>query len=131
MSVTVQLSVQNGRAAVDFYKSAFGARVVYQIGGTDEEPETVAELTIGGSTFWVSDEAPAVGNFSPATLGGSTAKLLLRTDDPEEVHRHAVSFGASDAGTVKRSHGWLIGRIVDPFGHTWEIGKPLGEWPPT
>jgi PhnB protein len=25
------------------------------------------------------------------------------------------------------AYGWRIGRIVDPFGHHWEIGKPLAE----
>ena len=27
-------------------------------------------------------------------------------------------------------HGWRIGRILDPFGHEWEVAKPLGTWPP-
>jgi PhnB protein len=31
---------------------------------------------------------------------------------------------------VREAHGWLFGRIEDPFGHHWEIGKPLGAWPP-
>jgi PhnB protein len=31
---------------------------------------------------------------------------------------------------VGDEHGWRIGRVVDPFGHEWEIGSPLGPWPP-
>jgi PhnB protein len=31
---------------------------------------------------------------------------------------------------VSDEHGWRIGRIVDPFGHEWEIGVPLRSWPP-
>jgi PhnB protein len=130
MSVTAQLSVRDGRAAVAYYAEAFDAHVIYQVGGSTAEPETVAELKLGSTTFWVSDESPEVGNFSPATLGGSTVKLLLTTDNPVQVHQKAVRLGGQDAGPVVQSHGWLIGRVVDPFGHTWEIGKPLIPWPP-
>jgi PhnB protein len=28
------------------------------------------------------------------------------------------------------STGWRLGRIIDPFGHEWDIGKPIGPWPP-
>ena len=130
MPVSAELSVRNGRAAVAFYCDAFGAKIVYQIGGTDDDPETVAQLALGGSYFWVSDEAPQVRNYSPESLGGSTVKLLYETDDPVAAHARAVALGASPASEVINEHGWLLGRIVDPYGHTWEIGKPLGEWPP-
>jgi PhnB protein len=78
----------------------------------------------------VADEAPAYGHASPETLEGTSVKLLLRTDDPEGVQARAVALGAAEVTAVARAHGWLIGRIVDPFGHTWEIAKPLGPWPP-
>lgn len=130
MTVSAQLAVRRGRDAVSFYTEVLGAEVIYQVGGTNDEPLIVAELRSGGTTFWVSDEAPEVGNYSPETLGGGTVKLLLQTDDPELVHARAIAAGAKDAGLIKPAHGWLIGRIVDPFGHTWEIGKPLGPWPP-
>ena len=131
MSVSAELAVRDGRAAVAFYRDAFGARIMHQVGGTDDHPEIVAQLASGETTFWVSDEAPQVRNFSPASLGGTTVKLLLQTDDPASVHSRAVELGATNAGAVAPSHGWLIGRIVDPFGHTWEIAKPLGAWPPS
>ncbi len=104
--------------------------MVYQVGGTADRPELVAQLAVGETSFWVSDEAPEVGNYSPESLGGATVKLLLQTNDPQAVHARAIQLGARDAGSVKTSHGWLIGRITDPFGHTWEIGKPLSSWPP-
>jgi PhnB protein len=28
------------------------------------------------------------------------------------------------------AHGWRLGHVVDPYGHHWEIGRPLGTWPP-
>ena len=42
----------------------------------------------------------------------------------------AVASGASETSRPADEHGWRIGRIVDPFGHGWEIGCPLGTWPP-
>jgi PhnB protein len=54
----------------------------------------------------------------------------------EEIYRvggtaqHAVRLGATEVARVGKEHGWLLGRIDDPFGHRWEIGKPLGDWPP-
>ena len=56
--VSAQLSVRRGREAVAFYEAAFGAVVVYRVGGTDEDPSVVAQLAVGESTFWVADESP-------------------------------------------------------------------------
>jgi PhnB protein len=130
MSVQVQLSVRNGRAAVDFYVTAFGAVEVYRFGGNDELVEVVAQLSVGNSLFWVEDESPANGNFSPETVGGATSRMLLIVDDPQSVLAQAAAAGATVIQPVDEEHGWLLGRIDDPFGHRWEIGKPIGEWPP-
>jgi PhnB protein len=125
-----QLSVRRGRAAVDFYRAAFGAEESYRVGGTEDEPSVVSQLVIGEGAFWVSDESPSHGNFSPETVGGGTTKLLLIVDDPAAVVQQAVGAGAREVHPVSEEHGWLLGRIEDPFGHHWEIGKPLGNWPP-
>jgi PhnB protein len=65
VSVLPQLSVRGGRAAIEFYKDAFGAIEVYRVGGTDRHPDVVAQLTVGDASFWVADESPEHGNFSP------------------------------------------------------------------
>jgi PhnB protein len=130
MSVAPELSVRRGREAVEFYKAAFGAVEIYRVGGTDEHDEVVAQLSVGDSAFWVADESPPNRNFSPESLGGSTVRLLLIVDDPRSVVERAVSLGATEVHPVGEEHGWLLGRIEDPFGHQWEIGKPLVEWPP-
>jgi PhnB protein len=129
-SIQAQLSVRDGRAAVDFYKTAFGATEVYRFGGTDDHEEVVAQLAVGDSRFWVEDESPPHGNFSPRTVGGATARILLIVDDPRGVVEQAVAAGAFQVDPVGDEHGWQLGRIDDPFGHRWEIGKPLGGWPP-
>lgn len=82
--VEVQLSVHDGREAVAFYEAAFGARTCFRLGGTDELPEVVAQLQVGSTRFWVEDESPKHGNFSPLTLKAATARLLLVVDDPRQ-----------------------------------------------
>lgn len=129
-AVVAQLAVRRGRAAVDFYVTAFGAVEVYRVGGTDDHQEVVSQLTIGDASFWVADEAPAHGSFSPEALGGATAKLLLVVDDPAAALARAVAAGATLLSAAQDEHGWLIGRVEDPFGHRWEIGRPLVPWPP-
>jgi PhnB protein len=128
--VSPELSVRRGREAVEFYQAAFGAVEVYRVGGTDEHEPVVSQLAVGEGTFWVADESPPHRNFSPESLGGSTVRLLLVVDDPRAVVERAVGLGATEVAPVAEEHRWLLGRIEDPFGHQWEIGKPLIEWPP-
>jgi PhnB protein len=130
MSVSAQLSVRDGREAVEFYKRAFGAVEVYRVAGTDEHPAVVSQLQVGDTSFWVADESPEHENFSPETLGGSTTRMLLVVDDPDAAVERAVAAGARVVRPVAHEHGWQLGRIADPYGHHWEIGKPLVPWPP-
>ena len=129
-SIWPQLSVRRGREAVAWYVEAFGAVVEYRVGGDGEMPEVVAQLAVGGATFWVSDESPAHGNLSPESLGGGTVRMAFVVDDPVAVMARAVAAGAREVYPAAEEHGWLLGRIEDPFGHHWEVGKPLGPWPP-
>jgi PhnB protein len=130
MTVSPQLAVRRGREAVEFYKAAFGAVELHRVGGTDEHPSVVCELTVGDAAFWVADESPEHGAFSPETLGGGTVKLLLVVEEPQAVIDRAVGLGARQVYAAEAQHGWLLGHIEDPFGHHWEIGRPLGDWPP-
>jgi PhnB protein len=125
-----QLSVRRGRAAVEFYKEAFGAVEAYRVGGTDEHEAVVSQLEVDGGSFWVADESPEHSNFSPETVGGATTRMLLIVDDPDAVIERAVAAGATLVRPAANEHGWRLGRIADPFGHHWEIGKPLIDWPP-
>jgi len=130
-AILPQLSVRRGRAAVEFYKAALGAVEVYRVGGTDEHESVVSQLTVGAASFWVADESPEHGNFSPESVGGGTVRMLLIVDDPEAAVRRAVEAGATEVYAVAEEHGWRLGRIADPFGHHWEVGRPLGPWPPS
>jgi PhnB protein len=117
------LSVRRGPEAVAFYKKAFGAAEVFKI---ENGGSVVAQLTVQGAKFWVADESPPHQNFSPETLKGSTARLVLVVSDPVTVQAQAVAAGARQIWPVREENGWFMGRVVDPFGHHWEIGKPLG-----
>jgi PhnB protein len=118
------LSVRNGAKAVGFYKSAFGASELFLIEAPDGA--VVAQLAVGKSDFWVADESPEHKNFSPETLGGSTARMVLVVEDPDAAFARAVAAGATVVWPVTdQPYGWRVGRVVDPFGHHWEIGKPL------
>ena len=124
-SIAPWLSVRNSARAVDFYKSAFGATEVFRLEGPDGS--VVARLSIDGAEFWLSDESPEHGNFSPESLGGGTVRIILTVADPDAVFRQARSAGATEVHPVAEEHGWRVGRVVDPFGHHWEIGRQLEE----
>jgi PhnB protein len=132
MSVRIvpQLSVRRGIDAVEFYRAAFGAVELHRVGGDDDNPSVVAELAIGEASFWVADESPAHENFSPESVGGGTVRMLLIVDDPVAAVEQAETAGAVVVHPVGEEHGWLLGRVKDPFGHHWEVGRPLGAWPP-
>ena len=122
-SISPWLSVRNGAQAVDFYKSAFGAIEVYRL--EDPGGGVVARLSVDGAEFWLSGESSDDGNSSPESLGGGSVRMILTVPDPDAVFAQALRAGASEVFPVGEEHGWRLGRVVDPFGHHWEIGRPL------
>jgi PhnB protein len=119
------LSVRQAARAVEFYKAAFGAEELFRLDGDDGS--VIAQFAVGASQFWVADESPEHLNFSPDTLDGSTARMVLVTDDPDAFFQQAISAGGRVISPVEdQPYHWRVGRLVDPFGHHWEIGKPLG-----
>jgi PhnB protein len=119
------LSVRNGKRAITFYKAAFGAAELYRV--ESESGEVVAQLSVEGAEFWLADESPEHFNFSPESLGGGSVRIVLIVEDPDAAFERAVAAGATMVWPVDNRYSWRIGRIVDPFGHHWEIGKPLSE----
>ena len=120
-SIAPWLSVADATQAVDYYKTAFGAVEVERL---EDEPGNVvvAQLSIGGATFWVQQDADS----SPEALGGRLpVRMILTVDDPDAVFAQAVAAGATEVAPISEGHGWRVGRIADPSGYHWEIGKPL------
>jgi PhnB protein len=126
-SIQPELWIERAGAAIAFYQQAFGASVVHIVGEGDD---VVAQLAIGAAMFWVAAASPEVGRLDPLSVGGGTGRFLLVGEDPDAVAREAVAAGATEKSPPSDEHGWRISRILDPFGHEWEVAKPLGEWPP-
>ena len=123
--IAPMLSVRRGAKAVEFYKAAFGAVETFRI--DSESGEVVARLSVDGAEFWVADESPEHKNFSPESLVGGTVRMVMTVDDPDAAFNRAVAAGATVVWPVSNQYGWRLGRVADPFGHHWEIGKPLAE----
>ncbi|HLY43420.1 MAG TPA: VOC family protein [Terracidiphilus sp.] len=130
--IAPMLAVSDGTAAVDFYKAAFGAEVLWQLGaGAD----IVAGLAIGGSPFFLAHESPDFGTRGPAAIGCTTVRIELFVDDPVAVQRKAIAAGAKEHSPIEQHEHetsgprpirrMLQGAVVDPFGHMWLIGKFL------
>jgi PhnB protein len=126
-SIQPELWVETPSEAVAFYEAAFGASVLHRVGEGDD---IVAQLGVGDAAFWVAATSAAMKRLSPRAIDGATSRALLVVEDPNRVVRQAVAAGATESSPVSNEHGWRLGRIIDPFGHEWEIGMPLGTWPP-
>ena len=124
ISIAPWLSVSNIVKAVDFYKSAFGAAEVYKLETPDGEL-MVATLSVNGAEFWLSGEPPEDGNLNPDPNTKTSIRMILTVPDPDTLFTQAVQAGASEIFPVGEDYGWRLGRLMDPFGHHWEIGRPL------
>jgi PhnB protein len=140
-SLAPWLSVCNGPEALIFYTTAFDATEVYRL--PTEDGSVVARLSVQGAEFWLSGESPGItaassaspGNeqtlsandAGPEILGGGSIRLILTVADPDTLFRQALSAGAIEVFPVGEDHGWRLGRLIDPFGLHWEIGRPLDE----
>jgi PhnB protein len=121
-SIQPELWVDQGASALEFYVAAFGAKVLHRVGDGED---IVAQLAIDDAAFWIAATGSSTERLVPRALGGATARMLLVVDDPDAVFAQAVSMGATRKDPVNEEHGWRVGRVVDPFGHEWEIGRPL------
>jgi PhnB protein len=124
-----ELWVSDGPAAVAFYEQALGAVVEHRVAGPGAS-DVIAQMAVAGARFWVSNASTDLRRFSPDAIGGATARLLLVVDDPQSLLAAALAAGATETTPVGEEHGWRLGRFKDPFGHEWEVGRPLIAWPP-
>jgi PhnB protein len=124
-TLTPMLTVRDATAAIDFYDRAFGARAVAPP-VRSPNGQIVAQLAIDGQHFFVVDENPAAYNMSPHALKGTSVRLNLVVDDPDAVAARAVAAGATVVFPIAdQPYGMRQGRLADPFGHHWLVGRPL------
>jgi len=123
-SITPMLTVRGATAAIEFYKRAFGATEVSRL--TTPTGQIVAEMSIEGDHFFAVDENPAAFNRSPESLGGTSVRMSLVVDDPDAVAKRAIAAGATEVFRMAdQPYGMRQGRVQDPYGHHWLIGKHL------
>jgi PhnB protein len=126
-----ELIVRNGPAALDYYKSVFGAEEVHRMMKQDSGKLIHGELTLDGHKFFVCDEVPASEGGtckSPEMLGGTGVRITLLVDDADGVVERAVAAGARVTMAVQDMFwGGRYGKIVDPFGHEWGINQQVKE----
>lgn len=122
-TITPFLVVKSGIEAVKFYKAAFGATEVVRYNAPGGK--LTSKIAIEGAEFWLGDEEPEFDNLSPNTIGGSGVRIVLTVDDPDTLYARALEAGATQICPVTTEESWRIGKLVDPFGHIWEIGHPL------
>ena len=115
------ICVKDAAAAIDFYKNVFGATEVMRLVGPDKKIGH-AEIRIGNSVMYLSDEFPDHGALSPQTLGGSPVRMSLSVDDVDAVAARAVAAGAKEVRPIEdQFYGERSGQFADPFGYVWNI----------
>ena len=124
-SITPHLVVNNGIDAIEFYKRAFGAVVVYRYNGPDDKSTIYVKLRIGDSPVLLSDEFPDTEGMScrsPKSIGGSTVVIHIYTEDVDKLFNQAISAGATVITPLTDMFwGDRYGQLMDPYGHFWSI----------
>jgi len=120
-TITPSLTVRNGAQAIEFYKKALGAEERMRMAGLDGKISH-AELKIGDSIIFLTDENPAMGCKSPQTLGGTSSGFYLYVEDVDTAFQRAVGAGGRAKMPVTDMFwGDRLGSFDDPYGHTWTL----------
>ena len=120
-TLTPYMTVRNARAAIDFYRQAFGAEKVLQLDMADGSVAH-AEIRIGDSVVMLSEESEAWGTKGPLTLGGSPMFLMAYVADVDAAFRRALAAGATEVRPVAdQFYGDRSGTLKDPYGHQWTL----------
>lgn len=115
-SIAPWISVPQAAQAVAYYKAAFGAIERERLDDAAGETQ-VALLSIDGAELWVQTD--------PEARGGGSVRMILQVDDPDPMFARALAAGGTETMALHEGHGWRVGRLADPFGHHWEIGRRL------
>jgi PhnB protein len=129
-SITPYLTVDDGKRAIEFYKSAFGATEQGVMHGPDGKIAH-AELEIGNARIMLSDKFPQSACETPKELGGTTVAMFLFVEDVDSVVQDAADAGAKI--TMKPEDqfwGDRLGQVTDPYGHVWQIATHIEDLTP-
>jgi PhnB protein len=129
-TVAPYLTVDDAAAAIEFYKSAFGAK---ERGRMDAPGGKIghAELELGDSVIMLSDALPQFTARSPKDLGGTTVGIFLYVEDVDAFVKRAVDAGAAIRMEVEDQFwGDRFGIVEDPYGHLWSVATHVEDVPP-
>jgi PhnB protein len=124
-TLTPYLTINGASEAIEFYKKAFGAKVVSRMDMPDGKVGH-AEIQIGDSRMMLAEETPMMGTKSPKSLGGSPAAIVLYVDDVDKLFVQAGDAGAKITRPLKdQLYGDRMGSLEDPYGHQWYLGTHI------
>jgi PhnB protein len=128
--VSPYLCVNGGTAALDFYKSVFGATERMRMPAPDGRIGH-AELQFGDSVIMLADEYPEMGIRSPRAVGGTPVTISVYVEDVDAVFNRAVAAGAKSLRAVETQfYGDRSGQFEDPFGHRWSVATHVEDVAP-
>lgn len=121
------LIARGAAAAIDFYRTVFGAEEIVRTPDPDGLRIGHAELRLGPVIIMLADEYPELGILSPLAFGGTGSTIHLHVDDVDALAERAVAAGATMVRPpTDYAHGERQCRIRDPFGHEWLLGHEIG-----
>ena len=125
------LVVKGAKAAIDFYRRAFGATLDFELIDPGDGRIGHAELRFGATRLFLADEYPDFGAVGPDTIGGSPVKLHLDVADVDDFIDRAVRAGATVLRHAKLEfHGHRTALLADPFGYSWFIASRVEDVSP-
>ena len=129
--VSPYLIVDDTSAAIEFYAKVFGAEETIRVPTADDKGVMHAEIRIGGDAVMLGDANPDWGLKSPKMLGESPASIYLYVEDVDAIVAAAVAAGATELMPVTDMFwGDRMGKVLDPFGHTWAIASHVADLTP-
>jgi len=128
--VSPYLCVNGGTAALEFYKSVFGATERMRMPAPDGRIGH-AELQFGDSVIMLADEYPEMDVRSPRAIGGTPVTISVYVEDVDAVFNRAVAAGAKSLRAVETQfYGDRSGQFEDPFGHRWSVATHVEDVAP-
>jgi uncharacterized glyoxalase superfamily protein PhnB len=125
-AVTPSLTLKNSLKAIEFYKTAFGAKVLGVFPAPDGRSTMHAAIKIGDSILMMGDEMPNQKCMSAESLGSSPISLYVYVPNVDEAFKQAVAAGASVTMPVADMFwGDRCGSLKDPFGYSWMIATHI------
>ena len=124
-TLSAHLIVDDGIAALEFYKKAFGAQETMRLMGPDGKSLMHAQMKIGTSVLMLASEFPPAC-LSPKSRGGSSVYLHIYTENADTLFNRAVAAGCKINMPMSDTFwGDRYGQVEDPFGHQWSIATHI------